>query len=116
MAMLQKYLANMTYEHIEREYWETFEINQGNDKIKGYPVINISDSYSRPATVEDFESFLKQSFIKYLQGEVERLEKQKYNNQEYKEGVPASHYMEGYDKAISDQITHFTNQIKELEA
>ena len=62
----------MTFNKIEKDYWETFDINQGTDKINGYPVIKISDTYSRPATVEDFESFLKQSFIKYFQSEVER--------------------------------------------
>lgn len=63
----------MIYEQIEKEYWGTFYINQGTDKINGYPVIKISDTYSRPATVEDFESFLKQSFIKYLQSQIEML-------------------------------------------
>lgn len=123
MAMLQKYLANMTYEHIEKDYWETFNINQSTDKINGYPVIKISDTYSRPATVEDFESFLKQSFIKYLQSEVERLENSK------KKELPEDQYMlldrqeredynqdvTGYNQAISDQITHLQAQIKELE-
>lgn len=104
----------MTFNEIEKDYWETFDINQGTDKINGYPVIKISDTYSRPATVEDFESFLKQSFIKYLQSEVYRL----------KSKQPTPLYLhEGYRNSLremefnfyEDQITHLQAQIKELE-
>ncbi len=115
----------MTYKQIENQYWETFDINQGTDKINGYPVIKISDTYSRPATVEDFESFLKQSFIKYLKDEVEETKAMIAHtpdevaklNQHLPSTLQRATYSEavGYCKAISDQITHITNQIKELE-
>ena len=102
----------MTYEQIEKDYWETFDINQGTDKINGYPVIKISDTYSRPATVEDFESFLKQSFIKYLKDEVERLEKKIEDLKEY---PMWNDFVRGQNEELEDQITYITNQIKELE-
>ncbi len=63
-----------------------------------------------------FKSFLKQSFIKYLQSECERLEE--VLQKEY----PGTHinyaednFYAGGAQAISDQITHLQAQIKELE-
>lgn len=108
----------MTYKQIENQYWETFDINQGTDKINGYPVIKISDTYSRPATVEDFESFLKQSFIKYLKDECERLSKHEkvcLDECQLDSTGDCNCGMLAYNQAIDDQITHITNQIRELE-
>ncbi|MFK5282798.1 hypothetical protein ACI3PL_24850, partial [Lacticaseibacillus paracasei] len=62
---------------------------------------------------ERIKSFLKQSFIKYLQGEVERLEKRKEWNRKDKEFVET--YINGYEHCLQDQITHLQAQIKELE-
>lgn len=79
------------------------------------------------------KSFLKQSFIKYLQWEVERLEKSKRviiicSDTSIDEGIACRSCSEGYsscdnaqqefiyNQAISDQTTHINNQIKEIEA
>lgn len=122
----------MTFNEIEKEYWETFDINQGTDKINGYPVIKINDTYSRPATVEDFESFLKQSFIKYLQNEVKDAEnKIRFIGGETYcvfcklhraagecncRNFPFRFFLcDGWNEAKIDQITHLQAQIKELE-
>lgn len=64
---------------------------------------------------EWFKSFLKQSFIKYLQSEVERLEKSKKEKPSDKAYVYTGIEVDRYNQAISDQITHITNQIKGLE-
>lgn len=70
---------------------------------------------------ETLQDLLKQSFIKYLQGEVERLEKIKlftpaygYESEEekgFQKGIQAQEKL-----FISDQITHLQTQIKELES
>lgn len=108
----------MTFNEIEKEFDENFPCTVLDCDGEG----TYADGNGEPNPcrycheyIFPIKSFLKQSFIKYLHSEVERWEKQKYNNQEYSEGVPASHYMEGYDKAISDQITHLQAQIKEFE-
>lgn len=61
--------------------------------------------------IEVAKSFLKQSFIKYLQGEVERLRK----------SLDDYIYETEDEKALAmtiiyNQITHINNQIKEIEA
>lgn len=97
----------MTFNEIEKKFDNAFASNYliADEKI-------IDHMHDR------VKSFLKQSFIKYLQSEVERLEKSKKEILPYKEGETSySQWLvaEGYNLAISDQITHITNQLKELE-
>lgn len=88
----------MTYEQIEKEFDDCEHLETGMCDM------NVA------------KSFLKQSFIKYLKDEVERLEKMKHNigykvfSDQIKD-EDAWIYAEIY----SDQITHITNQIRELE-
>ena len=70
-------------------------------------------------SINDFhhaESVLEQSFIKYLQSEIERLEKYiSFSRNNYEQQDPDGLYNVGIKDGISDQITHISNQIKELE-
>mgnify|MGYP006057505713 CR=1 FL=1 len=113
----------MTYEQIEKSFLEHFErygvsMDEDEDTFKF--------ESPEPSVIL---SFLKQSFIKYLQSEVERLEKSKKtlknNHPELEEAgmnCECSKCMmdfgknDGFNQAISDQITHLQAQIKELEA
>lgn len=112
----------MTYEQIEKD------VPKYKNGSKAIPKDEIVIPYSA----------FKQSFIKYLQSEVERLEKtvqkdpyelevileedkgkitdvmlrncvKMLKNQDGKE------FRWGYNQAISDQITHIKSQIKELQ-
>lgn len=91
----------MTYEQIEKEFEKQFlytvvlgsTLNDGN-ALRW----NVGDG--KMPDIDKIKSFLKQSFIKYLQSEVERLEKQQD---------------EEWYQVIDDQITHLQAQIKELE-
>jgi len=98
----------MTYEQIEKEFDEYF---------KG----NILDNKLHCNTVY-VKSFLKQSFIKYLQSEVKDAE----NKIRFIGGETYCVFCklhraagecncDGWNEAKIDQITHITNQIKELE-
>ena len=94
----------MTYKQIEKDFDEQF------------PAM---DNYLDGGVKKDIKSFLKQSFIKYLQSEVERLEKSKKDefNPDVDGHIPFAKTMRitGYNQAISDHITHLQAQIKELE-
>lgn len=110
----------MTFKQIEKSFFEHFarygvSIDEDEDMFKF--------ESPEPSVIL---SFLKQSFIKYLKDECERLEgltKTGSNG----EGLPFENspdiygnqrveaYKKGYNQAISDQITHITNQIKGLE-
>lgn len=100
----------MTYEQILKEFDEQF------------PAM---DNYLDGGVKKDIKSFLKQSFIKYLQMELSSIGKMKKTNEEfgfcrhckYHQGDIAHDETCGsYNQAISDQITHLQAQIKELEA
>lgn len=96
----------MTYEQIEKEFDENFawaiEKKADEEIIDGYKGI---------------KSFLKQSFIKYLQSEVERLEKELKSFKNGSVCYPSEpvKYTEGITDTLEKQITHITNQIRELE-
>lgn len=107
----------MTFKQILKEFDEKFTY-LGRNQIDQQEII--LKPYTTP---EDIKSFLKQSFIKYLKNECERLEKSKKdvtNGRENGLCMCGESYREcncvGYNQAISDQITYITNQIKELEA
>lgn len=99
----------MTFNEIEKEF------------EKNLYSINNNGCADIPSAV----GYFKQSFIKYLQSEVERLEKTLIRNEEFGfcKHCPfhkgdMEHDFEkcaGHDKAISDQITYLQTQIKELE-
>ena len=110
----------MTYEQIEKEFDDEFVFkNKRQDGVVAY------EEWLSEYSCEEVKSFLKQSFIKYLQSEVERLEKTLIRNEEFGFCKHCSFHkgdMEhdfgkcaGHDEAISDQITHLKAQIKELE-
>lgn len=111
------FVKDSVYEQIEKEFDEKF------------PAM---DNYLDGGVKNDIKSFLKQSFIKYLQGEVEYLKKQQctcsngyvpiqvsedgdvdWTGCEY--CVQNGQYTEKTIN-ISDQITHLQAQVKELEA
>ena len=108
----------MTYEQIEKEFYET-----------SFKWVDLEDGNGRYILESQAKSFLKQSFIKYLKGEVERLKKSKkigddfqcYHTDPFGNKTPTviekrlSGEDKAYNQAISDQITHITNQIEELE-
>ena len=100
----------MIYEQILKEF---------DDEFEGELWLGTRD-YETSHRAE-IKSFLKQSFIKYLEGEVERLETlevppypiEDYSNNNLvalRDGA-----IMGYNQAISDQITHIKQQIKELQ-
>ena len=104
----------MTFNEIEKKFDNAFASNYliADEKI-------IDHMHDR------VKSFLKQSFIKYLQSEVERLGFAKQEEEIYVE-CPHAFDCGGcmnkiekeavvYNQAISDQITHLQAQIKELE-
>lgn len=99
----------MTFKQIEKSFFEHFarygvSIDEDEDMFKF--------ESPEPSVIL---SFLKQSFIKYLQSEVERLEKSKKEKPSDKAYVYTGIEVDRYNQAISDQITHITNQIKGLE-
>lgn len=99
----------MTFNEILKEFDEqfTFTDNWGtfvgwyeqNDGTKGY--------YTNDKT----KSFLKQSFIKYLQSEVEFLDKKKNRFNEDTETLANA----GYSIALDDISLRLQEQLKELE-
>lgn len=114
----------MTFNEILKEFDEqfTFTDNWGtfvgwyeqNDGTKGY--------YTNDKT----KSFLKQSFIRYLQGEVEIMCKrqknferkaillQKKNNRTARENMLFTRWT-SHASELGHQVTRINNQIKELE-
>ena len=106
----------MTYEQILKEFDEKIETY---DKDGGF-IVYVEGYDNQDFDVDLIKSFLKQSFIKYLKDEVERLEKSKKDefNPDVDGHIPFAKTMRitGYNQAISDQITHLQAQIKELEA
>ena len=104
----------MTYEQIEKEFDEQFVKLSGP---AGEPKEWIS--LTNEGDVKRLKSFLKQSFIKYLQSEVDRLETLKQETLDHPmrsyDGIVLDSYNEGYEIVISDQITNLQAQIKELE-
>lgn len=93
----------MTYEQILKEFdecWYRDDVKRG--------------LYEGKIDKEWFKSFLKQSFIKYLQAECERLEQLKLTPK-HKGGYEVT-VCGITNQVISDQITHINNQIKELES
>lgn len=65
---------------------------------------------------ETLQDFLKQSFIKYLQSEVERLKATEKETYKTNRDFIYDQVEQGYNQAISDQITHLQAQVKELES
>ena len=86
----------MTFKHIEKEFDEQF------------PAM---DNYLDGGVKKDIKSFLKQSFIKYLQSEVEACNQYKtfYN-------PVGDEFNKGKHKAMDDRVERLQAQIKELEA
>lgn len=89
----------MTYRQVLEEFDEKFAWAIGEKADE-----ELFDGY------KGIKSFLKQSFIKYLQGEVERLRK----------SLDDCIYETEDEKALAmtiiyNQITHINNQIKEIE-
>lgn len=114
----------LTYEQIEKEFEELF--------VKKVMLIDEPDKLAYeemkyPIEPDAIKSFLKQSFIKYLKDEVERLEKIKIKPftsrtgsdilqmQKYNPVVRTDIGVVGFNEAISDQIKNLQAQIKELE-
>lgn len=118
------------YEQIEKEF----------DKQFGYNIFELIDKnnfailYDRqdenPASANQIKSFLKQSFIRFLENECERLEKSKkdtrISNGGYGSGGVAYARCtecggqedcdcEIYNQALSDTILYYQNMIKELQ-
>lgn len=56
------------------------------------------------------KSFLKQSFIKYLQSEVERLQGEMFAD--VAEAGQFAMHSGGYNQALEDQITHINNLLE----
>lgn len=89
----------MTFKQIETEFDEKFPtLRYGHNVVFG-------ENYGTLV-----KSFFKQSFIKYLKDECERLKEKLPNKEDLYDPEIAGRYDE-----ISDQITHITNQIRELE-
>lgn len=127
----------MTYEQIEKEFDEKFcSFNLSADERckeclhKTFDGSSVADGCV--SADEYIKSFLKQSFIKYLEGEVDRLEESKRviiicSDTSIEKDIACRSCSEGYsscdnaqtdfvyNQAISDQITHLQAQIKELQ-
>ncbi len=99
----------MTYEQIEKEFDEQFN----NINIAIVTIESTEGTVSQQPAQDRVNSFLKQSFIKYLKDEVERLEKKIEDLKEYSMW---NDFVRGQNEELEDQITYITNQIKELEA
>lgn len=99
----------MTYEQIEKEFDELFEEETWISKH-----LDVNDLATTREARHKFQSFLKQSFIKYLQGQIEYNKEKaqtfcgEYNNEK---GIRAMCYLE----FLQDQITQLQAQIKELD-
>lgn len=93
------------YEQIEKEFDE--KINT-YDKDGGF-IVYVDGYDNQDFDTDLIKSFLKQSFIKFLEGECERLEKRR-------NALLILRSMEATWKAeeISDTISHYQNMIKEL--
>ena len=127
----------MTFNEIEKEFERRIDVSNYPMRTEVYRTHDIvagTDTllteYSYPESQyeisgDKIKSFLKQSFIKYLQSEVERLGFAKQEEEIYVE-CPHAFDCGGcmnkiekeavvYNQAISDQITHLQAQIKELE-
>lgn len=112
----------MTYEQILKEFDEKFRFQtRGMMDIRAGSKIEQWKETSFVGLPEDIKSFLKQSFIKYLQSEVERLEnmKQQPKYGYYHEDRIAANWekvtIKVHNQAISDQIDHINQQLKELD-
>lgn len=97
----------MTYEQFKKEF---------DEKFKGlFIALSLwagSKEYIKEPE-EEMKSFLKQSFIKYLQSEVERLEGEMFADPA--EAGQFAMHSSGYNQALEDQITNLQAQIKELQ-
>ena len=97
----------MTFNEIQKEFDEEFVRDTGLMRVTPY-------SSSELPMADAIKSFLKQSFIKYLQSQIEYNKEKaqtfcgEYNDEK---GIRAMCYLE----FLEDQIIHITNQIKELE-
>ena len=104
----------MTYEQIEKQFDNAFASNYliADEKI-------IDHMHDR------IKSFLKKSFIKYLQSQVEHVNAMVVNkpnevallNKELPSTLQTNYYNQavGYVDAIEDIVTYLEAQIKELE-
>lgn len=104
----------MTYEQIEKEFDEKFTY-LGRNQVDQQEIL-----FKLYVTPDDIKSFLRQSFIKYLEGEVGWLKTQYQDERpvDCLDGVTPVEtygYEETYNQAIKNQITHYKAQIKELQ-
>lgn len=112
----------MTYEQIEKNA-EKFE--KHIDSFYGDGIGYFTSGAKTIHVADAHKNFLKQSFIKYLQSEVERLDGTKQGEIIY---IECPHAFDcggcmdktdkdavAYNQAISDQITHLQAQIKNIE-
>lgn len=88
------------YEQIERQF----------DEKMGTGLFSPASESSK----KEYKSFLKQSFIKFLESECERLEKSKL---ELTKDETDNDWFYGFgnNQALSDTISHYQNMIKELQ-
>ena len=113
----------MTFNEIEKEF---DEYCLSASHTLGESLASVQVYNHRKSDALMLKSFLKQSFIKYLQNEVRILESKietiglgvgdkimrRINTHPL---LVSEDIYTGYEIATSDQITHITNQIKELE-
>jgi len=95
------------YEQIEKEFDEQFP-REGGDTIYRYGRLDYPEGDERSQ-----KSFLKQSFIQFLENECERLKKEIAELDE-KGGRNHLHRIYGIE-AREDTISHYQNMIKELQ-
>ena len=105
----------MTYEQIEKEFDEKFTQPNYGWGSEGYETEML-----KKTTPNRIKSFLKQSFIKYLQSEVDWLKTQYQDEHpvdciDGETPVETYGYEETYNQSIKNQITHLQAQIKELQ-
>lgn len=103
----------MTFNEIEKEF---DEYCLSASHTLGESLASVQVYNHRKSDALMLKSFLKQSFIKYLQSEVERLEKSKKEKPSDKAYVYTGIEVDRYNQAISGQITHLQAQVKELES
>ena len=83
-----------------------------------YKDLSEKEKESDKIEVRKYLPLLKQSFIKYLKDECERLSKHEkvcLDECQLDSTGDCNCGMLAYNQAIDDQITHITNQIRELE-
>jgi hypothetical protein len=76
--------------------------------------LNQKDFSNYPSLVKDTKSFIAQSFKEFLEGEIERMEWEEKGHDPDDEVSKWHFEKKGFNSALSHQIEHYKELIKEL--